>query len=172
MVSSGNALQGICVQRRMSRGCHRMSCGHWCHVFSLVKSLERLPKLVKSCSFPSARQLDQRVRTKQNPNPVVTESELVLLAARQANKLRDQVLGQGIGTLLGKLADREDGGCVSQRTVSPKSEGEGCGWLLQTSWCRLFCPCSCPPRSGRDVPVNLQQDKWYSLSCKFFSLYE
>lgn len=102
-----------------STGCH-VAIG--VNVFCLVKSLERLPKLVKPCSFPSACPLDQMVRTEQNPNPIVTESELALLAARQANNLRDQVLGQGIGTLLGKPAEREDGRCMSQGTVSPKSE--------------------------------------------------
>ena len=34
----------------------------------------------------------------------VTESELVLLAAQQADKSRDELLGQRIATLFGKLA--------------------------------------------------------------------
>ena len=53
---------------------------------------------------------------------IVTESKLVLLAARRANKLRDELLGQGIETLFGKPADREDGGLMSQRTVLPEQE--------------------------------------------------
>ena len=43
------------------------------------------------------------------------------------------------------------------------------------SCCRLLgvgilCSCSCPHRSGHDVPINLQQDKYYSLFWNF--LYE
>ena len=37
---------------------------------------------------------------------------------------------------------------------------------------RVLCSCICPSRSGHDVPVNLQQDKGYSLFCSFLSLYE
>ena len=43
-------------------------------------------------------------------NSVVTESKLTLLAIRQANKLGDKVLRQGITTLLRKPADQENGG--------------------------------------------------------------
>ena len=52
----------------------------------------------------------------------VTESELVLLIARQANKSRDKVLEQGIATLFGKPTDLDDGGLVSQRTILPELE--------------------------------------------------
>ena len=52
----------------------------------------------------------------------VTESKLLLLATRQANKLRDELLGQGIATLFRKPADWEDGGLVSQRTILPNLE--------------------------------------------------
>ena len=53
--------------------------------------------------------------------------------------------------------------------------------FLKSSWgrdvivcCRLLgvgilCSCCCPCRSGHDVPVNLQQDKCYSLFCNFIS---
>ena len=51
------------------------------------------------------KQLNQR----QN----VTESKLILLTTQQANKSRDEVLGQGIVTLFRKPADWEDGGLVS-----------------------------------------------------------
>ena len=51
----------------------------------------------------------------------VTESKLVLLAARQANKLRGESLGQGMVTLFGKPADQGDG-LVSQRTILPEIE--------------------------------------------------
>ena len=50
------------------------------------------------------------------------KSKLVLLTERQANKSRDEVLGQGIATLFGKPVDCEDGGLVYQRTVLPESE--------------------------------------------------
>ena len=54
------------------------------------------------------------------------------------------MLREGIVLLFGKSADREDGGPVSQRTILPELafrlllilKGRGCGWLLQTSWCR------------------------------------
>ena len=36
----------------------------------------------------------------------------------------------------------------------------------------ILCFCSCPQRSGQDVPINLQQDKCYSLFCNFLSRYE
>ena len=46
----------------------------------------------------------------------VTKSELILLIARQANKLRDQVLEQGMASLLRKAADLECSALESQRT--------------------------------------------------------
>ena len=47
-------------------------------------------------------------------------------------------------------------------------------WLVG---CRLLgvgilCSCSCPRRSGHDIPLNFQQDKYYSLFCSFLSIYE
>ena len=118
------------------------------------------------------------------PCNYVTESKLVLLAAQQASKSRDKVLGQGIVTLFGKQAAWEDGGLMSQRTVLPEldirlllyKKGRGGGsCLLQTWWCWpdprdnviILCFCSCPHRSGHDVPINLQQDKCYFLFCNF-----
>ena len=52
----------------------------------------------------------------------VTESELELLAAWQDNKLRDEMLEQGIVTLLGKPANQEDDGLMSQRSMWLKLE--------------------------------------------------
>lgn len=49
--------------------------------------------------------------------PVVTEYQLVLLPARQANKLRDESLARGIMTLLGKPADQEGSGLADQRPM-------------------------------------------------------
>lgn len=59
----------------------------------------------------------------------------------QVRKSRDQLLAQGIATLLGEPEDQEDGGLVSQRATLPELEfglllhekGRGYGWLLQTS---------------------------------------
>ena len=36
----------------------------------------------------------------------------------------------------------------------------------------ILCSCSCPSWFGHNGPVNLQQDKCYSLFCHFLSLYE
>ena len=36
-------------------------------------------------------------------SPTVTDFRLILLVAQQANKLRDELLGQGAATLFGKL---------------------------------------------------------------------
>ena len=53
---------------------------------------------------------------------LVAESKLRPLAESQANKLRNELLGQGIATLFRKPADGEDGGLVSQRTIFPELE--------------------------------------------------
>ena len=53
---------------------------------------------------------------------IVTESKFILLIKCQASKLKDEMLGQGIVTLFGKPADREDSGLVSQRTILPELE--------------------------------------------------
>ena len=45
----------------------------------------------------------------------------------------------------------------------------GCCKLLGV---RIRCSCSCPDRSGHDIPINLQQDKCYSLFCNYLFLYE
>lgn len=50
----------------------------------------------------------------------VTQSKPVPLAAWQANKSRDEVLGWGITTLSGKLACREDGRLTSWRSIFPQ----------------------------------------------------
>ena len=103
-------------------------------------------------------------------------SKLVLLTAWRVSKLRDQVLGQGRETLFGKPADWEDGGRrLSQRTIFPELElnlllywkGEGCDWLLQTSWRPLHSV-----RVGQVTWSNLQPDRCYSLLFNFLSRYE
>ena len=63
---------------------------------------------------------------KSQPREVCYQLQLlpehILLTAQQANKSRDELLGQGIVTLFGKPADKEDGGLVSQRTILPGFE--------------------------------------------------
>ena len=77
-------------------------------------------------------------------NRIVTESKPVLLATGLANTLRDKFGGQGIMTLFGNPADREDDGLAPPNTISPESElrlllyheGRGCGWWVTISWCQ------------------------------------
>ena len=79
-----------------------------------------------------------------------------------------------------KVYWRENGWFMPRPILnSPKGFGK---IFLKASWgrgvagcCRLLgvgilCSCSCPRRPGRKVPVNLQQDKCYSLFCNFSSL--
>ena len=66
---------------------------------------------------------------------------------------------------------------VAQAPNSSKGFGKAKWGKGVVSCCELLgvgilCSCSCPRRSGHDVPVNLQQDKYYSLFCNFLSLYE
>ena len=49
----------------------------------------------------------------------VTEPKFALLATWQANKSGDELLGQGITTLIGKPADQEDGRLVPQKYHLP-----------------------------------------------------
>ena len=53
---------------------------------------------------------------------IVTKPKLILIAARQANKSRDELSGQGIETLFRKPANGEDGGPVPQRNILPELE--------------------------------------------------
>ena len=68
-----------------------------------------------------------------------TESKLILLTKRQVSKLGEELLGQGITTLLGKPADQEDGTLVFQRTIFSRSES---GLLLYRG------------RGGREDPLR------------------
>ena len=52
---------------------------------------------------------------------IFTESKLILLASREATKLR-RVVGARNCDFTGKPMDQENGGLVSQRTVFPKLE--------------------------------------------------
>ena len=78
------------------------------------------------------------------------------------------------------------GPCKEMGGSCPKSPNSSKGFskaLLKARWgrgvvsCKLLgveilFSCSCLHRSGHSVPVNLQQNKCYSLFCKFLSLYE
>ena len=48
---------------------------------------------------------------------IITKSKIVLLTISQANKSREEVLGQGIVTLFRKPEDKEDGRLLSQSTI-------------------------------------------------------
>lgn len=50
-----------------------------------------------------------------------------------------------------------------QQSILKDKVREGCDWLWQTSWFGILCSWSCPPWSGQDIPINLQQGKRYSL---------
>ena len=50
------------------------------------------------------------------------EPKLTLLTVGQASKSGDELFWQGITTLIGKLADQEDGRLESQKTILPQSE--------------------------------------------------
>ena len=76
----------------------------------------------------------------------------------------------------GNPADREDDGQVFQRTILLPSSilkrertVAACYKLLGAG---ILCSCSCLHRFDHNVPINLQQDKCYSLFCNFLSLYE
>ena len=71
----------------------------------------------------AARTLPQNSPTGAScPPKTVTEPKLVLLTTQHAKNSRDKLLGQGIATLFGKPADREDGGLVPHRTTLPELE--------------------------------------------------
>ena len=89
----------------------------------------------------------------------------------------DEVSEQGIAALFRKSPDQGVGRLVSQRTILLKlefsfycSKRRGM-WLVVANFKLLgtgiLCCCSCSCRSGHNVPVNLQQDKCYSLFFKF-----
>lgn len=90
------------------------------------------------------------------------------------------MLGQGILTLFGNLADAEDDGLMSQRIILLESEftlffilkERRCGWFLVLARPQRGCnypSCSCPPKFGQDVPINLQQDTCYSPFYNFLT---
>ena len=80
----------------------------------------------------------------------VTESKFILLTAQQANKSRDELLGQGIATLSRKPADKVYGGHISQRIIFPQLEIYASFILKREGW--GYSPGS--PESGRYVLIS------------------
>ena len=95
----------------------------------------------------------------------------------EAKQTETSEFGAEKGLLQGQAKSRV--GCTPQIPELPEGfqqsifkgkvrEGRGCRLL----GAGILCSCSCPRRSGHSVPVNLQQDKCYSLFCNFLFLYE
>ena len=61
---------------------------------------------------------------------VVTKPKLVLLNAWQANKLRDELLEQGMMTLIRRLAERGDGRLKSLKNRLISVRIQGCSWII------------------------------------------
>ena len=51
-------------------------------------------------------------------------------------------------------------------------KGRRCEYCCKHFGAGILGSCNCPPRSGQDVPANLQRDTCYSLFCALLSLYE
>lgn len=81
---------------------------------------ERSLELVLSQAFSQIVKKIKELEKEQCES--VTESKLIPLAARQANKWGSELLGQGKTTLFRKSADREAGRLVSCRATLPTLE--------------------------------------------------
>ena len=102
--------------------------------------------------------------------------KLILFMARQANKSRNELLGQGITTLFGKpnrprrwwtsITKNHLPWIRIQASFLLKGEVMMClvaaNFLVPESL--VLC------KSSHSVPINLGQDKWYSLFCNFVCL--
>ena len=98
----------------------------------------------------------------------------------KVNKLRDELLGARNSNFIQKASRRRrwwtsvpKNHLTSVRiqdsfTLKRGRDVIGCCKFLGVG---ILYTCSFPPRSGHDVPVNLQQDS-YSLFCNVLSLYE
>ena len=91
--------------------------------------------------------------------PHVTESKFILFATRQANTSRDQGMGQGIVTLFTIFLKLEF------RLFFYRKREESLAGCFKVLGAGILCSCGWLHRSGHNVPVNLQQDKWYSRFC-------
>ena len=106
-----------------------------------------------------------------------TEGKLALLAAQQAVKSGDGSLGQGIATFNPKARQpRRWQTSVSKNHLpsvgiqTPFMQERGGARGCKLLGAGILCFCSCPRKSGHDVPANLQQNKGYSLFCNFLKL--
>ena len=115
----------------------------------------------------------------QISTPGVTERRFVCLTCRKVKQTKTLKFGAEKGLFW--HYERRMGGSCSQSPELPEvfqqnmfkgkvREGiVGCCKLLGVG---ILCSCCCPCRSGHCVSVNPQQDKYYSLFCKFLSLNE
>ena len=98
------------------------------------------------------------------------------ITALQTNALRTKFLDQGIVTLFGKQADREDGRLVSLRTILPEVEfrpplyknrervKSNTSWFQSTSESDvLISPCPWSFRAGLGQDVSYELNKGFSL---------
>lgn len=108
----------------------------------------------------------------------VTKCKFVCLMHGEAKQNKMLELGAEKGLLQGQ-ARRTRGACppnpellkgFQQSIFKGKvREEHGCFCKLHVG---ILCSCSCPGRSGHNVPVNLQEGKCHSLFCNFLSVCE
>ena len=109
----------------------------------------------------------------------VIEGKSVCLTHSEAKQYQNIGVWSREGFIAGPC--REMGGSCPKVLHSLKGFSKA---LLKARWgrdvfscCKLLgvgilCSYSCPHGSGQNVPVNLQQDKCYSLFCNFLSQYK
>ena len=102
-----------------------------------------------------------------------TMSKLVQLATQQASKSRDVFWGARNNYFIQKASrpKRWWTSVPKNQLTSVRVQAsfllKGEGWSMVGSYkflgIGILCPCSCPCRSGHDVPVNLKWGKCYFL---------
>ena len=142
------------------------------------KYFESLAMLICLCFINLAKNITPYLSCERNIF-LQDKTRLILLTIEQVNRLKDEVLDQGIVTLFRKPGDRKHGRWVFQRTIFCKLEfrlplyekRRGCGWLLQID----------VPESIIFAVVNIGQVTVFLetsnktnaiLFCNFLSLYE
>lgn len=91
-----------------------------------------------------------------------TEPKFALLTSRQANKFGDKSLGQGVLTLIKRLADRKDVKILSQKTKLPLSD-----FRLLLYGRKGLGGANCQIFGGR---VHCKADQWLIRTAKDHSL--